>query len=446
MRRFILKAGLLAAALYLSVSCKVDSEASASGDPRIREAVAAVSIDSVRVYIDELVSFRTRHSLSSQGSPTEGIGGAMDYLARRCEAWSHQAPAGRPAPLVELVRYTVGEHGGRYDRVVSVPELMVTLPGTKGEREILMLAHVDTRVVDVMDSTAFAPGADDDGSGVACLLETVRLLSQVPLEQTVKCLFVSGEEQGLDGARHFARMAKDEGWPVVAVLNNDMIGNSRASGTGLLEDHKVRVFSVSGSGEDSPSRQLARYIKEMASRYVPDQEVVLNYRSDRYRRGGDQLPFQQEGFTAVRVCEYCEDYERTHQDVLTRDGIEYGDLPKYMDFPYLVRNIQINLAAVMNLAMAPAAPPAAAIANAMELDNNTVLTWEPVPGADAYQILCRETFEPSWLEKMPMELQDIVPATEGQLSFTCPFSKDNYYFAVRALSSGGHPGLPTVAQ
>ncbi|MBO6249193.1 MAG: M20/M25/M40 family metallo-hydrolase, partial [Bacteroidales bacterium] len=282
------------------------------GDPVITEALESVSEDTVRSYIDDLVSFHTRHTLSVQNDPQKGLGAAIDYLARRCEVWAEKAPAGRPRPSVEKIRYTVGQNGGRYDRVVSVPELMVTLPGTDGSREIILMAHVDTRVIDVMDSTAFAPGADDDGSGVACLLEAVRILSRIPLEQTVKCLFVSGEEQGLDGSRHFADKALEEKWPVLAVLSNDMIGNTRASGTELREDHKVRIFSESGRGEDSPSRQLARYIKEIAARYVPEQEIVLNYRSDRYRRGGDQRYFQQNGFTAVRVCEYCEDYERTH--------------------------------------------------------------------------------------------------------------------------------------
>ena len=443
MRRFIFSSALLA--LVLAVSCSQRDDAPDT-DPVIREAVAAVSMDSVRVYIDELVGFHTRHTLSSQTSPESGLGAAMDYLALRCGHWAESAPECRPRPTVEKVWYTVGENGGRYDRIQKVPELMITLPGTRAEREILLLAHVDTRVVDVMDSTAFAPGADDDGSGVACLLEAVRILSRVPLEQTVKCLFVSGEEQGLDGSRHFAQLARAEQWPVLAVLSNDMIGNSRASGTGLHEDRKVRVFSESASGEDSPSRQLARYIKEMAARYVPGQEVVLNYRQDRYRRGGDQLYFQREGFTAIRVCEYCEDYERTHQDVRTEDGVAYGDLPSYMDFPYLVRNIQVNLAAVMNLAQAPAVPEKARIANANELDNNTILTWEAVPGAAAYQVLCRETDQSAWLPALPMDIPDIVPATSAPLSFTCPLSKDNYYFAVRALSAQGHPGLPAVAR
>ena len=445
---------VIAIALLLALSCQSRNDTSTKADPVISDALAQVNIDSVRTYIDDLVAFHTRHTLSTQTDPERGLGTAIAYLERRCGRWAQSAPAGRPAPEIERVYYTAGQNGGRYDRVVSIPELMVTLPGTDGSRELILMAHVDTRVLDVMDSTAFAPGADDDGSGVACLLETVRILSQIPLEQTVKCLFVSGEEQGLDGSRHFATKASEEGWPVHAVLSNDMIGNSRASGTELHEDHKVRVFSESRNGEDTDSRQLARYIKETAGIYVPEQEVVLNYRSDRYGRGGDQRYFQREGFTAVRVCEYCEDYERTHQDVRTENGTDYGDLAKYVDFPYLVRNIKVNLAAVMSLAQAPATPAKVRIANAGDLDNNTILTWEPVPGKDGrpdssvtYQILCRETSDSEWMAAMPMGIQDRMAATaESLMEYTCPLSKDNYFFAVRALSADGHPGLPAVAQ
>ena len=440
MKRLLLVASLLAVA----AACRGPQVAPAGADPAIAAAVDAVDIDSVQVYIDELVGLHTRHTLSAQTDPAKGLGAAVAYLAGRCERWAREAAPDRPRPLVERVLYTVGENGGRYDRVVQVPELMVTLPGSRAEREIVLMAHIDTRVLDVMDSTAFAPGADDDGSGLACLLETVRILSKVPLEQTVKCLFVSGEEQGLDGSRHFASVAKAENWPILAVLSNDMIGNVRASGTELREDHKVRVFSESRSGEDSDSRQLARYVKEMAAIYVPVQEIVLNYRSDRYRRGGDHSSFLREGFNAVRVCEYCEDYERTHQDVRTEDGIDYGDLPAYVDFPYLVRNIRVNLAAVMNLAMAPARPENARIANAAELDNNTRLAWDPVPGPDgqpdasiSYEILRRETDQSAW--------QSVSPAPEPG-TYSCPLSKDNYYFAVRAVSAGGHPSLPAVAR
>ena len=446
----------LAAAAILAFSCQQQKASQTVSDPIISEALAQVSIDSVRTYIDDLVALHTRHTLSTQTDPERGIGAAVSYLEGLCGRWAQSAPAARPKLVTERVYYTVGENGGRYDRVVSVPELMVTLPGTDGSRELILMAHIDTRVLDVMDSTTFAPGADDDGSGLACLLETVRILSQIPLEQTVKCLFVSGEEQGLDGSRHFASRAAEEGWPIQAVLSNDMIGNTRASGTELVEDHKVRVFSETRTGEDSDSRQLARYIKEMAAIYVPEQEVVLNYRSDRYRRGGDQRYFQQEGFTAVRVCEYCEDYERTHQDIRTENGIDYGDLATYVDFPYLVRNIRINLATVMSLAKAPERPTRARIANANDLDNNTILAWDPILDKDgnpdtavSYQILCRETSQPEWLPAMPMGLPDMVtvaPGQSGRLEYSCPLSKDNYYFAIRAVSADGHPGLPAVAQ
>ena len=454
MNRILFLVSVAAAVMGLA-GCNASQNISTLADPVIADAVAEVSIDSVKVYVDELVALHTRHTLSTQTDPQRGLGAAVQYLAARCERWAEAAAPGRPKPLVERVAYTVGGNGGRYDRIVQVPELMVTLPGTRAEREILLMAHIDTRVRDVMDSTTFAPGADDDGSGLACLLETVRILSQIPLEQTVRCLFVSGEEQGLDGSRHLAARAREEQWPVQAVLNNDMIGNVRASGTELREDHKVRVFSESRSGEDSDSRQLARYVKEMAAVYVPDQEVVLNYRADRYGRGGDHSSFQREGYTAVRVCEYCEDYERTHQDVRTENEVDYGDLPSYVDFPYLVRNIRVNLAAVMSLAMAPDSPGNVRIANAADLDNNTRIVWNPVPGPDgkpdasvSYQVLCRETDASEWLPALPAGLSGSVPASAdpSPREFTCPLSKDNYYFAVRAVSAGGHPGLPVPAR
>ena len=373
----------------------------------------------------------------------------MNYLTNRCETWARKAEGVRPIPTVEVIWYPAGGNGGRYDRAVTSPEIVVTLPGTEAGREILLSAHIDTRVANVMDSTAFAPGANDDGSGLACLLEVVRILSEIPLEQTVKCLFVSGEEQGLDGSRFMVARAKSEGWPILAMINNDMIGNAEASGTGLVEDHKVRVFSESRAGEDSDPRQLARYIRETAETYVPDQEVKLIYRNDRYRRSGDHTPFLQQGFTAVRMSEYCENYDRTHQDVRTENGIDYGDMLTGVDIPSLTRNIQINLASVMNLAQAPLRPEKARIANAGELENHTVIAWEPVRRQDgqvdptvSYQILYRETDQPVW------EVLGTVAADPSLFAptFKCPLSKDNYFFAVRSVSPAGNPSLPAVAR
>lgn len=419
------------------------------GDPLIAGAVARVSADSIRTHIEDLVAFHTRHTLSIQTSPEKGIGAAVDFLVARCEQWAQRAEGVRPLPRVEVVRYKVGGNGGRYDRVLTVPEILVTLPGTRAEREILLSAHIDTRVADVMDSTAFAPGANDDGSGLACLLEVVRILSEIPLEQTVKCAFVSGEEQGLDGSRFLATRAKEEGWPLMAMINNDMIGNTEASGTGLMEDHKVRIFSESRTGEDSDPRQLARYVKETARIFVPEQEVKLIYRNDRYRRSGDHTPFLREGFTAVRMSEYCENYDRTHQNVRTENEIAYGDMISGVDIPYLARNVRINLATVMNLAQAPARPRNARIANAGELENHTVIAWDPSRKADGsvdtdvtYQVLCRETDQPEWA------VLDSVPSDPSlmALSYRCPLSKDNYFFAVRSVSRAGNPSLPAVAR
>ncbi|MCR5710526.1 MAG: M20/M25/M40 family metallo-hydrolase [Bacteroidales bacterium] len=433
------------AVCFLSCSCTSgDASCAAEADPLISGAVARVSPDSIRTYIEDLVGFHTRHTLSTQTDPGKGIGAAVNYLVGRCGQWAGKSSGVRPEPVVEVIHYTAGEKGGRYDRVIQAPQLMVTLPGTKGEREILLSAHIDTRVADVMDSTSFAPGANDDGSGLACLLEVVRILSEIPLEQTVKCLFVSGEEQGLDGSSYMASLAAEEGWPVMAMINNDMIGNAVASGTGLKEDHKVRVFSESRSGEDSDPRQLARYVKETAGTYVPAQEVKLIYRNDRYRRSGDHTPFLRKGFTAVRMSEYCENYDRTHQDVRTEDGIDYGDMLSGVDIPCLARNIQINLATVMNLAQAPDKPANARIANAGELANNTVIAWDPVAAGEgsgtsvSYQILCRETDQPVW---------EVLGTVDGSCTeFSCPLSKDNYFFAVRAVSATGNPGLPAIAR
>ena len=435
MKRFLF---VLAVALLTMAGCKgTDACPTVPVDPVIADAVARVSPDSIRTWIEDLVGFHTRHTLSTQTDAEKGIGAAVRYITNRCETWGQRAEGVRPTPVVEVIRYTVGEHGGRYDRVLQVPQVMVTLPGTKGEREILLSAHIDTRVADVMDSTSFAPGANDDGSGLACLLEVVRILSEIPLEQTVKCLFVSGEEQGLDGSRYMAARAKAENWPILAMINNDMIGNAVASGTGLKEDHKVRVFSESLRGEDSDPRQLARYVKETARNYVPEQEVVLIYRNDRYGRGGDHSSFLREGFTAVRMSEYCENYDRTHQDVRTENGIDYGDLLSGVDILSLTRNIRINLATAMNLALCPARPENVRIANARALENHTVIAWDAVPGV-SYEILYRETDQPEW-----QVLGRVAAGAEA--SYEYPLSKDNYFFAVRAVKED-HPSLPTVAR
>lgn len=438
-----LKIAFLGAMLFASATTM---KASVTVDPVITQTLAGVSADSIKVYIDELVSFHTRHNLSTQTDAKRGLGAAVTYLEARCQRYADAAAPNRPKPVVEVIRYDVGGPESRLGRKVNLPNVMVTLPGTIGTKEIILLAHVDTRVNDNSDGETYAPGANDDGSGVSCLLEVVRLLSQVPLQQTVKCIFVSGEEHGLYGAGHMADVAKQKGWPVIAVLNNDMIGNAEASETGLMTTNIVRCFSDSPKGEDSDSRQLARYIKEQAQTYVPNHEVKLIYRNDRYRRGGDHTPFLKKGYPAIRMCEYYENYDRTHQVVREENGIKYGDVPAGVCVPYLISNIKVNLAAVMNLAQAPSQPQGARIANANALSNYTILDWDPVLKPDgsvdesvSYQILYRETDQSVW-----QIYQECAPATTAdKQQVRLPISKDNFFYAVRAIRDG-HASLPTM--
>lgn len=415
-------------------------------DPIIAETVSKVCEDSLGSYIDKLVSFHTRHSMSSQTDPERGLGAAVNWLKTRCEDYAARAEGIRPRPIVETIYYKTSSN---MDREVTVPDILVTIPGTAGESEILVMAHIDTRVNNLADSTTFAPGANDDGSGISCLLEIVRLLSEVPLEQTVKCLFVTCEEQSLGGSAFMAAKAREENWPLIAVINNDMIGNAEASGTHLVETDVVRIFSESRSGVDSNERQLARYVKEIGERYVPGHTVKLMYRADRYRRGGDHSSFVNQGFTAVRMTEYYENYDRTHQVVREEDGIAYGDMPSGVCIPYLAKNIKVNLASIMNLADAPMAPAHAEIANANELSNYTILKWEQAKDSDgkidqnaSYEILYRETDQPEWkiLDSCKADSQN------ENLSIEIPLSKDNYFFAVRSISTKGNASLPAFCR
>jgi hypothetical protein len=266
---------------------------------------------------------------------------------------------------------------------------------------------------------------------------------------TIVFMAVSGEEHGLYGAKFMATKAKEEKWNIIAMLNNDMIGNSGSSETLLNDNMRVRVFSEGipavetdqmasvrkyTSGEnDSRSRQLARYIKETGERYVDQMNVTLVFRNDRFGRGGDHTPFCQEGFTAVRICEYNENYDRTHKVPAIVNGIQEGDLPEYVDYEYVRKNAGVNLASIANLAFAPFEPVNCGIV-VSGLTNKTTLKWEaPVKGVRpaGYYILMRETYQPLWEKKI------FVTGTE----VTLPYSKDNYFFGIQSVDTSGHEGV-----
>jgi len=438
----------LATVLILSIQLATAQEI-IRRDPIISNMVEEISRDNIEAYIEKLVSFHTRHNLSAQDDPEKGIGAAWNWVKQEIEQY---IPGSGGRLSVEFVNYSVGGEGQRIDRQIELRNVIATLQGTDpgDDRILIMSAHLDSRVEDNYDATTFAPGANDDGSGVAAILELVRIMSKHEFPATIKFMILTGEEHGLYGASAMADIASEENWNITALLNNDMIGNSSSSGTLLNDNMRVRVFSEGvpayeteamarmrayTSGEnDGRARQLARYIKEVGERYVDQIEVSLVYRNDRFGRGGDHTPFCRKGFTAVRICEFNENYNRTHTTPGERDGIMYGDLPEGVDYEYVRKNAGINLASLANLALAPAEPLNAGIV-VSGLSNSTTLTWEkPAGGAEpaGYYILMRETHRSMWEKKI------FVQGTE----VTLPYSKDNYFFAVQSVDADGHESLP----
>lgn len=417
-------------------------------DPEIKKMVDEISREKIEQHVRKLVSFHTRHNLSEQNDPAKGIGASWNWIKAEMEK---NIPFSDGRLKVEFVDYTIGGEGQRITQETKLKNVVATLKGTdpNDDRKILISAHFDTRAALDNDNTGFAPGANDDGSGVAAILELIRIMSARKFSATIIFMTVSGEEHGLYGARFMAEKAKTEKWNIIAMLNNDMIGNSGSSETLLNDNMRVRVFSEGvpafeteqmttlrkyTSGEnDSKARQLARYIKETGERYVEQINVTLVYRNDRFGRGGDHTPFCQEGFTAVRITEYNENYDRTHKIPAIENGIQMGDLPEYVDYEYVRKNAGINLSTIANLALAPYEPVNCGIV-VSGLTNKTTLRWEaPVNGIKpaGYYILMRETYQPLWEKKI------FVTGTE----VTVPYSKDNYFFGVQSVDASGHESI-----
>lgn len=417
-------------------------------DANISHAVSNISVANMKQTVDDLLSFHTRNNLSSITDPKQGIGAAATYLYNRLTEYA-KVSEGRLS--VERVPYKAT--APRTGEEITLENVVGTIRGNDS-RVIALLAHYDSRGGNGNDGAAFAPGANDDGSGVAALLEIARLLSKQHFGATIKLMFLSGEEHGLWGARQMAKIAAEQKWNLVAVLNNDMIGNAEGSETNTHDNTTIRIFSegipaaetdaqrqqrISNAAEnDSPSRQLARYVKELGERYVENITVQLIYRTDRFGRGGDHTPFNREGFPAVRLTEVNENYDRTHRDISERDGIRYGDMPWGIDWEYLRKNTGVNLASAANLALAPFAPENVRLANASRLTNIVELTWEPPQQGKApkgYYVLVRQTDLSVWQRKIFI--------ADTQISL--PLSKDNYFFAVQSVDEDGHESVPVFA-
>ncbi|GIQ59772.1 aminopeptidase [Flavobacterium collinsii] len=417
-------------------------------DPEIKKMISEIKAENLEATIHKLVSFGTRHTLSDTKSKTRGIGAAQQWVKAEFDRFALES-GGRLTSQIDY--FDVKADGKRIAKDSQLGNVMATLKGTdpNDNRVFIISGHLDSRVSDVMNVKSDAPGANDDGSGVAAVIELAKVMSKRSFPATIIFVAVTGEEQGLYGARHLAELAKAANWNIVAMLNNDMIGNSLSSGTNLRDNTQIRIFSetipfleteeeakmrkATNRDNDSPSRLLARYIKTVTEQYVDQLKVKLVYRNDRFLRGGDHTPFSQNGFTAVRFCEMNENFNHQHQDLRTENGIQYGDLAEFMDFEYLRKNTCSNLATLANLAWSPKAPLNVGI-EVKELSNSSTLAWSVPEGKTpyGYQILMRETSSPHW------EKTFFVKDTKTEI----PYSKDNYFFAVQSIDALGHSSLP----
>jgi hypothetical protein len=421
-------------------------------DPRIVAALQQISRQRIQANIEKLVSFQTRSTLSAQDPASiaagRGIGAAREWIKSEFERYARDCGG---CLEVKTDSFTEAP-ADRIPKPTEITNVYAALKGTDSEsakRIVLVTGHYDSRNSDNFNGIDAAPGANDDGSGTAVSLECARVLSQLKFPATIIFLTVAGEEQGLYGSQHFAQMAKSAEWNIEAVLNNDIVGGDRNP---QQDPNVVRVFSEGvpaaatdadlrqirslGGESDSPSREVARYISEVSRTYDTGVKPMLLFRLDRYLRGGDHYSFNQRGYAAVRFTEYREDYNHQHQNVRSANGIEYGDLPKFVNYDYIAAVARLNAATLASLASA-SAPPGKVRLPTKELGNDSTLTWESPPGgrANSYEVLWRATTSPEW---------EHVEAEGNVLRATVPRSKDNVIFAVRAVDQEGHRSLPVV--
>jgi Zn-dependent M28 family amino/carboxypeptidase len=435
----------LALSLILTLPLMVIPVAAPAETPRsdLQAIADAVKAENLRETITRLVAFGTRHTLSDTLSETRGIGAARRWAKGRLEAIG--AACGGCLDVVTPEQTVTGE---RVPTPTVVQDVIGIQRGTADRgRVVVISAHIDSRNSDPLNAARDAPGADDDGSGVAAVLEAARILSAHRFPATIVYAIDSGEEQGLYGGKVLADYAKAQGWQVEAVLNNDIIGGTHGL-DGKVVDGEVRVFSEgtradetpadaadrrrSGAEMDAPSREIARYLRARAEACIPGFRVRMILRHDRFGRGGDQLPMQQAGFPAVRITEADENYTRQHQDVRTENGVTYGDVIAGVDFPYLAKVTALNTVTLAALASAP--PPPADVKLTGQVSADTTLTWEPAPGASDYRVWWRETTDPFWQFAQSR-------LTGGAATITLKgINIDDYAFGVSSLTADGAEG------
>ena len=431
MRKLAPLAAALLSATLLSVP------AAAADTPG--ELAQGVSEERLRAIVEKLVSFGTRHTLSSQTDPKRGIGASLRWTEEEFRRYSRACgnclTIATPSDVVS---------GRRVPTPTKVVNVFAIQRGTVDPKRVVVISgHIDSRVTDVMDFTKDAPGANDDGSGTAAVIEAARVLSKRKFPYTIVYAVLSGEELGLLGGKIMADYAKAQGWEVLANLNNDIIGNSCGSDQ-VCDAAHVRIFSEGprwqgrddlaarqrslGGENDSPSRNLSRWLDDLAGDLSLGLDVRPIWRNDRFGRGGDHTEMLNAGFPAVRFSVAVENYNHQHQDLRVENGIEYGDTIDKMDFPYLAKVVQLNVAALVALASAPP-PPAPTVEGAVSTD--TTLKWEPVKGADAYVVRWRPTDAANWEDSLRVPGTATGHVLKG-------VRVDDFVFGVSSVSKDGH--------
>ncbi|MFF1297597.1 MULTISPECIES: M28 family metallopeptidase [unclassified Streptomyces] len=407
----------------------------------LRALLREIDPDRIEATVRTLVSFGTRHTLSAQDDPARGIGAARDWLLAELRSYA-EASGGRMT--AELQSY-VQEPGPRIPTATRITNVVATLRGSvTPERIYVVSGHYDSRVTDVMDATSDAPGADDDASGVAVALELARVMAKRRPASTIVFAAVAGEEQGLFGSAYMAQRFKAAGADVQGMFTNDIVGSPTAD-DGTKDPHTIRLFAEGvpssetaeqaairrsvGGENDSATRQLARFVRDVADNDATGMNVRVIYRRDRYRRGGDHIPFLERAYPAARFTEPAEDFAHQHQDVRVEDGKQYGDLPEFCDFAFIARVARVNGAALWTLAQAPGTPRGAKIVTT-NLTNATELVWTrgTEPDLAGYEVVWRETTAPEWTHVVP-----VGDVTRHEVDL----SKDNVFFGVRAVNAKG---------
>ncbi len=452
----------LACALLVAPALATAADAPNAADPAIARVVAAISKERLERTVRALVGFGTRHTLSDASDAKRGVAAARGWIRSRLEQCSKDSD-GRLR--VELDAFeqppTV-----RVPQAIEIVNVVAKLDGIElasRSRTLVVSGHYDSMCGNVLDAKCDAPGANDDASGTAVVVELACTMARERFPATLVFLAVAGEEQGLLGSAHWAKSARERGVDVEAMITNDIVGNAHDE-TGRRDASYLRLFAEgvppaaaasaewrqrleTGGENDSPPRELARAIRDAAARYVPEFGVRVVYRRDRYLRGGDHIPFLAQGFAAVRFTEAHEDFRHQHQDVRVDGGVQYGDLPQFVDFDYLAAVARVNAAALASLASAPRAPASVRM-ETMRLENQTTLVWAAngEPDLAGYEIVWRETTAPFW-----QGAQFVGNVTRA----TVAMSKDDYLFSVRAVDNAGHRSLasyplslrtPTVLQ